>query len=46
MFAGLDIATVLLIALGVVLVFSLIDLLFAGGAMSSGMGSGYNLFLE
>lgn len=40
MLAGLDIATFLLIILGVIVVYLLIDLLLAGGAMSGSMASG------
>ncbi len=40
MLAGLDTATVLLFILGAVVVFFLIDLLFAGGGMTGGMAGG------
>ncbi len=40
MLAGVDIATLALFMVGAVAAFFLIDLLFAGGAMSGGMASG------
>ena len=37
MFAGADLATIVLIVIGVVMLLLLVDFVFAGGAMSGGM---------